>query len=225
MGARGVGCCRRGRCNADHEARAPLVGLCVQAPPCRRGYRNRARKPRRGIPGTSWALSVDGSRLRARNRNGGGVLMRTYDADIVETAARNGILRRRCGAAPITATGPDPEHDLCFAMVTAGLPDGEIQFWRGSTPSLLYRSVHRTAGYRVELGADFPYRLRKRREGPTVFAQDRAAGSPRTAKRLWPVHRATRPCRPALRVPAPFARLPNDRPTQSQRLSLGLDPG
>src|SRR3954470_22072719 len=87
---------------------------------------------------------------RARDRNGGGVIMVTYNADIIETAARNGTLTATLRESPITATGPDPEHDLAFAMVQAGLQDGAIQFWRGSTPSLLYRSVHRTARYRVK---------------------------------------------------------------------------
>jgi hypothetical protein len=120
-----------------------------------------------------------------------------YNADIVETAARNGIFRATLrGSAPI-------------AMVSAGLPDGSIQFWRGSTPSLLYRSVHRTAGYRVELGAGFPYRLVRRREGwpetpskPCAgVAQNREtlAGTSRVHPTLPPVPESPRPiCEVAL---------------------------
>jgi hypothetical protein len=87
-----------------------------------------------------------------------------YDADIREAAERDGTFEACLRDSQIAIISRDPEHDLCFAMVKAGLPDGEIQFWRGATPSLRYRSVHRTAGYRIGLGEDFPYRRAKRSE-------------------------------------------------------------
>jgi hypothetical protein len=96
-----------------------------------------------------------------------------YAADIHESPNRDGTFVAVLREAAITTTGPDPEHDLCHAMVGARLPDGGIQFWRGTTPSLFYRSVHRTAGYRVKLGESFPYRLVRREEAPSVFAKDR----------------------------------------------------
>ena len=100
-----------------------------------------------------------------------------YNADIIEAAARDGSFMATLREPPITATGTaDPEHAICFAMVAADLPDGEIQFWRGTTPTLLFRSVHRAAGYRIGLGADFPYRLARREEAPAVFARDRVRG-------------------------------------------------
>lgn len=90
--------------------------------------------------------------------------MRVYHADIAEHPARDGTFTGTLRGASITATGADPEHDLAFSMMAAGLPDGSIQFWRGPTPTLLFRSVHRTAGYRIKFGDSFPYRLVRRRE-------------------------------------------------------------
>ena len=88
-----------------------------------------------------------------------------FHADIHEAPNRDGNFVAALRGAEITTAGRDPEHDLCHAMVAAGLPDGGIQFWRGSTPSLFYRSVHQAARLRIEIGETFPYRLVRRREG------------------------------------------------------------
>jgi hypothetical protein len=88
-----------------------------------------------------------------------------WNADIVQTEARDGTFHAVVRELPLEVVSRDPEHDLCRAMVLAGLADGPIQFWRGQTPSLMYRSVHRTAGYRIELSDSFPFRRRERREG------------------------------------------------------------
>jgi hypothetical protein len=88
----------------------------------------------------------------------------TYSADIQATE-RPGIFEARLRSSTIFVRGADPEHALCYAMTQVGLPDGEIQFWRGATPTLPFRSVHRTGEYRIELGDRFPYCRRKRRSG------------------------------------------------------------
>ena len=99
------------------------------------------------------------------------MIKRTYDADIVETASRDGTFVTTLHGPPITASEPDPEYSLCHAIAEAGLPDGAIQFWRGTTRSLFYRSAYRAAGHRIGMGGDYPYRLAKRQEvTPEIFA-------------------------------------------------------
>lgn len=94
------------------------------------------------------------------------------NADVEMREPRNGTFRATLrGHFEIqTRWTPDPEHDLCFAMVRAGLPDGEIQFWRGTTPALRFKSVHKAARYRVALGNGFPRRV-KRRSGENPFGE------------------------------------------------------
>jgi hypothetical protein len=87
----------------------------------------------------------------------------TSNASIEETQERNGTFRATLHETPLEIVSRDPEHDLCHAMVEAGLADGPIQFWRRETPSLIYRSVHRTASKRVELGEKFPCKRVPRR--------------------------------------------------------------
>ena len=87
-----------------------------------------------------------------------------YDADIVETERRNGtFIATLRGPTELRVISRDPEHDLCFAMAEAGLPEGSIQFWRSTTPSLRYASAHYAAQYRIELGQACPYRRVRRR--------------------------------------------------------------
>jgi hypothetical protein len=89
-----------------------------------------------------------------------------YDADLGDLGG--GSHEASLWNTELSVRSPDPEYDLCFAMVRAGLPDGEIQFWRHTTPTLRFRSVHQTAQYRVELGGRFPYCRRKRRAGENL---------------------------------------------------------
>lgn len=88
----------------------------------------------------------------------------TYHAEIraIDHRGTHEAVLRNHG---IAVRSPDPEHDLCFAMVMAGLRDGAIQFCRGATPTLRFRSVHRAARCRAELGDRFPYRLVRRKVG------------------------------------------------------------
>jgi hypothetical protein len=87
-----------------------------------------------------------------------------YEADLAEAKRRNGTFTATLRGNPaLIVTSPNAEHDLCDAMLNAGLPDGPIQFWRGDTPSLRFPSVHRAAGFRIELGDDCPYRRVRRR--------------------------------------------------------------
>jgi hypothetical protein len=90
-----------------------------------------------------------------------------YHADIQRTD-RPGILAAILRGHAISVRSADPEHDLCHAMLRAGLPDAEIQFWRGAIPTLRFRSVHRAAQWRIELGDRFPYRLVRRKDAPLI---------------------------------------------------------
>lgn len=74
--------------------------------------------------------------------------------DICE--AGSGMFEARLRESAVIVASGDPEHDLCHAMVKAGLPNGEIQFWRGATPSISFRSVRRAGGFRIGLGERFP---------------------------------------------------------------------
>ena len=70
-----------------------------------------------------------------------------YDADIFQTDRRDGTFEARLRGSALSVPGRDPEHDLCDAMLRAGFLDGEIQFWRGTIPTLRIRSVHQAAQY------------------------------------------------------------------------------
>ena len=89
----------------------------------------------------------------------------TYHADIQPADQRNGTFDARLRGSTIAVRSRDPEHDLCHAIFRAALPDGSIQFWRGQAPSLLFKSVHLTAQFRIELGEHCPYRRVERRSG------------------------------------------------------------
>lgn len=93
-----------------------------------------------------------------------------YDTDITPlgSALIHAVLRFH----PIVVhRSPDPEHDLCFEILKAGLPDGAIQFWRGTTSSLRFGSVHKTAGYRIALGDHFPERVKRKAGAPSECAK------------------------------------------------------
>jgi hypothetical protein len=75
---------------------------------------------------------------------------------IVDLESRNGTFIATLRAPGLRVISRDPEHDLCFAIAEAGMADGSIQFWRSTTPSLRYASVHRTAQHRIELGESSP---------------------------------------------------------------------
>jgi hypothetical protein len=88
-----------------------------------------------------------------------------YLCDIAESPARDGTFTATLRDCDIKTTGRDPEHDICRALIEAGLPDRPIQFYRNGTRSLRFASVHRTGLVRVEMGETFPYRERLRQEG------------------------------------------------------------
>jgi len=107
-----------------------------------------------------------------------------FNIDISE--AGEGRFQARCRETGTETTSHDPEHDIAFALVRVGLPDGRMQTWRSKTPSLLYRSMHRAAGRRIELGEHCPYRIVDRREGPLEIFKNPVAGvrqEPRDAER------------------------------------------
>src|SRR5580765_1078678 len=89
-----------------------------------------------------------------------------WNADIEQTEARDGTFLAVLRQGLLEVVSRDPEHDLCHAMVQAGLADGPIQFYRVAIPTLMFRSVRRAAGKRIELGEKFPYKRRPRREAP-----------------------------------------------------------
>jgi len=70
-----------------------------------------------------------------------------YRATIRETDRRNGTFIAE--GHDLTVTSRDPEHALCRALVAAGVVDGPVQFYRGETPSLSFRSIYRAAQWRV----------------------------------------------------------------------------
>ena len=97
-----------------------------------------------------------------------------YHADVREAETRDGMFEARFRDRSIIVVSREPEHDLCDAMIKARLPDGSIQFWRGEIQSISFKSVHRAAGVRFELGEKFPYRRVRRREGaPSDFEKSR----------------------------------------------------
>jgi hypothetical protein len=145
--------------------------------------------------------------------------MATYHADICE--AGEGTFAATLREPAISVTSRDPEHDLCHAIVKQCLTDGPIQFWRGTTPSLNDRSVHRAASYRIEMGDEFPYRLVRRRAAPAVFAEDRGAGVAQNRETPLAGTSGHPTLPPVPESPAPFARWRYDRPKRPEGLSLG----
>ena len=88
----------------------------------------------------------------------------SYNADIVTPPERNGFFDAALRGSDLQVHSRDPEYELCFEMLKAGLPEGPIQFWRGTTPTISFKSVHRAAKWRVTLGDEFP-KLVKRDTG------------------------------------------------------------
>lgn len=74
-----------------------------------------------------------------------------YNADI-RYVARGLFVAELRDSSIATKSTENPEYDLCHEMLKAGCEDGAIQFWRGTTPSLSFPSVHRAAKYRVSTG-------------------------------------------------------------------------
>lgn len=91
-----------------------------------------------------------------------------YNAEISETPKRDGTFSAVLREPSMNVVSRDPEHDLCAAMVDAGLTDGPIQFWRNATPTVRFKSVHRSAAYRIEMGERFPYYMTKRRRADNL---------------------------------------------------------
>ncbi len=63
----------------------------------------------------------------------------------------------------VSVSGPDPEYLMCHEIKKLNMTDDCIQFYRGETPSLFFKSVYKAADYRIELGNRYPYRLVRRR--------------------------------------------------------------
>jgi len=54
----------------------------------------------------------------------------------------------------------DPEHQLCHLMVSTGLEDGPIKFFRAGQHALTIASVHRAAKYRLPAEC-FPAKVKR----------------------------------------------------------------
>ena len=87
----------------------------------------------------------------------------TYTAQIL--ALGRCVFWAKLDGTGISVDSVNAEYDLCHEMNQAGLPDGPIQFYRGTMRTISFRSVHRAAGWRVEVGDRFPYRLVRRKDG------------------------------------------------------------
>ena len=85
----------------------------------------------------------------------GNTFFTMYNASVSETR-RDGTFYALLREPSMNVVSRDPEHDLCAAMVDAGLPDGPSQFWRNETPTLRFKSVHTAARYRISMGETFP---------------------------------------------------------------------
>jgi hypothetical protein len=48
-----------------------------------------------------------------------------------------------------TVYSDDPEHDYCWYLRQTGEPDDSITFFRGNTPSLMYKSFWRASLYQI----------------------------------------------------------------------------
>src|ERR1043165_7397946 len=61
-----------------------------------------------------------------------------WNASIEETEERNGAFRATLHEVPLAVVSRDPEHDLCHAMVEAGLGDGpnSILAWECAKPDV-----------------------------------------------------------------------------------------
>jgi hypothetical protein len=92
----------------------------------------------------------------------------TYTAQIC--AMGRGLFGAVLDRSGIAVTSVNAEYDLCYAIKQAGLPDGPIQFFRGTTPSISFRSVHRAAGWRIATGDEFP-RLVRRKPKPNRYGE------------------------------------------------------
>ena len=102
-----------------------------------------------------------------------GLAVDPYHADITECSG--GRFKVTARGFDLEIVSSDPEHDFCLALVRRGLPDGPIQFWRGETPSISFKSVLRASAQQISRGNEFP-RLRKRRDfGGSAQSWDDAA--------------------------------------------------
>jgi hypothetical protein len=107
-----------------------------------------------------------------------------YNIDIEELVGTvgsrqsRGRFRARCRETGTVVISVNAEHDICHAMTLAGWPDGPVQCWRGSTPSLSHPSIHRMGRYRIELGDNFPRQVRRKVARPEISTES-VAGSPR----------------------------------------------
>jgi hypothetical protein len=99
-----------------------------------------------------------------------------YDIDITE--AGQGRFRAVCRSTGLETISANAEHDICHLLTQAGHPDGPVQFWRGATPSLSHRSIYRMGRHRIELGDNFPRRVKRRLASPEIFSES-VAGSTR----------------------------------------------
>ena len=88
-----------------------------------------------------------------------------FDVDIAEAQGWSG--KRQLFNAVCRETGDriersaDPEHDMARVITGRGLPDGEMQTWRGNTPSVLFASVHHASHYSVGFENTKGWRLRR----------------------------------------------------------------
>ena len=98
-----------------------------------------------------------------------------YNAEISEAPKRDGTFCAALRESSVNVVSRDPEHDLCAAMVDAGLPDGPIQFWRNAMPTLRFKSVHTAARYRISMGETFP--LLRVKRGTAENLRDLPRGS------------------------------------------------
>lgn len=96
-----------------------------------------------------------------------------YQADIVERKGSSGHFLVKLRGSQWARLRFDPEHDLCFAMVKLGYPDGPIQFYHKGVPSLSHSSIHAMAKRHISMGNRFPHERRKRHSG---YAHPNAGG-------------------------------------------------
>ncbi len=99
-----------------------------------------------------------------------------YEAYIQETPERNGTFVATSYQPLTVVTSRDPEYDMAHALTKAGHPDGPIQFYRLSTPSTSFTSIHRAGRWRIELGERCPFALVRRRESRPEIVSERVAG-------------------------------------------------
>jgi hypothetical protein len=108
----------------------------------------------------------------------------TYNVDVIEfvgpagSKQSKGRFRARCRETGIELVGINAEHDISHALTLAGWPDAPVLFWRGSTPSLSHPSIYGMGRNRIELGDNFPRRVRRKVARPEISSES-VAGSPR----------------------------------------------